>query len=278
MSLNYAMFVSDIDGTLVTEHKNVLPANQRSISAFRQQGGYFTLATGRSFREAKRFIQELKVNLPVILCNGAVLYDPATEELTPIATVERDLMTYLLDQLSTFEQEVDIFLYSLTRVYATRVSPSLKAELEKYDDEFPLQLIPTYEDLPDVPISKVVAVTTPPTMPKLHTWANSLEYPLEFFQSSDQFFEILPPGITKGNAMEIVARRYGLSTDQCAAIGDHMNDLSMVRKAGLSAAVANAHPQLIQAAQHVVPSNEDAGVSYFLDHYVMQPEKAAQER
>ncbi|PTM57938.1 HAD family hydrolase [Desmospora activa] len=278
MSLNYTMFVSDIDGTLVTKTKEIPRANQESISAFRQQGGYFTLATGRSFREAKRFIEELKVNLPVILCNGGVIYDPATEELTPVASMNRELLTYLLDQLTTFEHEVDIFLYSLTRVYATSVTPSLKAELDKYDDEFPLQLIPTYDDLPDTPITKVVAVAPPTTMPKLHTWADSLIYPLEYFQSSDQFFEILPQGITKGNAMEIVAQRYGLSVDQCAAIGDHMNDLSMVRKAGISAAVANAHPQLIQAAHHVVPSNEEAGVSFFLDHYVMQPEKAAQER
>ncbi|WP_309867466.1 HAD family hydrolase [Desmospora profundinema] len=274
--LNYTMFVSDIDGTLVTQTKNIPVANQQSISAFREQGGYFTLATGRSYLEAKRFIQELKVDLPVILCNGAVLFDPATKELKAVSSVERGLLFRLLTQLETWGQEVEIFIYSLDRIYATRISPPLQEALKEHDDQFPLELIPTYDDLPDVPVIKVVAVAAPHTMPKLHRWSDSLNYPLETVQSSENFFEILPGGTSKGNAMEQIAKRYRLTIDQCAAIGDHLNDLSMVRKAGLSAAVANAHPELIQAAHHVVPSNEEAGVSHFLNQYVIHPRTAVQ--
>jgi Cof subfamily protein (haloacid dehalogenase superfamily) len=273
---NYAMFVSDIDGTLVTRTKEIPIANRESIAAFREQGGYFTLATGRSYLEAKRFIRELRLDLPVILCNGGVLYEPATKELTAVASLNRELLFRLLKELKRWKGEINTFVYALERIYATTISPSLQQALEQYNDEFPLEMIPTFNALPHTPVIKVVVVAEPHTMAKLHTWSTTWKAPIETVQSSENFFEILPQGISKGNAMEQIAKRYRIHTHQCAVIGDHMNDLSMVKKAGLSAAVANAHPHLLHAAQHVVPSNDEAGVSHFLDHYVLRAREVMQ--
>jgi len=260
--LKYPLFVSDIDGTLVTEDKKIPVANKESISAYRDQGGRFTLATGRSYPEAKPFIEEMDIRLPVILCNGGVLYDPASGHLEATATIEREILNRTLRELNQRTDLLDLFVYTLDRVFTTRLSPFSQALLQSGD--FPLELIPRFEALPEGPWIKLVAVAEPETMPQLHAWADTVDDPLEFVQSSENYFEILPPRVSKGNALSKLARRYGFAPEQCAAIGDHLNDLSMVKTAGQSAAVANAHPQLIQAARQIVPSNEEAGVAHFV--------------
>jgi hydroxymethylpyrimidine pyrophosphatase-like HAD family hydrolase len=48
------------------------------------------------------------------------------------------------------------------------------------------------------------------------------------------------------------------------AFGDMPNDLPMLRWAGTSYAVANAHPDVIAVADHVAPANYDDGVATVL--------------
>ncbi|MFC4075866.1 Cof-type HAD-IIB family hydrolase [Salinithrix halophila] len=279
-NLAYPLFVSDIDGTLVTEFKAIPAANRASIAEFRQRGGQFTLATGRSFAEAKRFIEELHVELPVILCNGGILFDPQSNTLTPVATIDRDIVFDALAHLRRIAPPIDIFIYTTELVYATGISPATQAAVEAgvESGEFPLEIVSSYDRLPQVPWIKLVVVADNRWMPDLHRWAETTDYPLEFVQSSDNYFEILPRGISKGNAVRALTETLDLTPASAAVIGDHLNDLSMVRVAGKSAAVANAHPHLIQAADHIMPSNEEAGVSQFIDNHVLIPTETAQKR
>lgn len=272
--LRYPLFVSDIDGTLINREKKIPDANKQTLSAFRRHGGLFTLATGRSFLEAKRFIEEMDVRLPVILCNGALVYDPSTETLSPTATIERRVVFDTLADLEKLTDILDIFVYTLDRVYATGISPLSRAAIE--EGEFPLELITHFSRLPQVPWIKLVLVAKKETMPQIHAWTKTVDYPLEFVQSSDHYFEILPRNASKGNAVRTLAERLDLETQQCAVIGDHLNDLSMVEVAGNSAAVANAHPKLVQAARHVMPSNDEAGVAHFVRHHLLSTIPQAQ--
>ncbi|OYD08510.1 HAD family hydrolase [Paludifilum halophilum] len=267
--LIYPMLVSDIDGTIVTAAKEIPEENRQSIDAFRRRGGRFTLATGRSYREAKRFIHELKVDLPVILCNGGLIYEPASDQLHPVATLERKTVFELVEQLSRLTVDTDIFIYTLDKIYATGISPSTEAALEQ-GEGLSLELIPSYNDLPQVPWLKLVAVAEEEAMPHLHDWSKTYGDSLEFVQSSANYFEIMPKNISKGNALTKLARRFHLEPRQCAAIGDHLNDLSMIQIAGTNAAVANAHPHLIHAAKNLVPSNEEAGVSHFIRNHLLK--------
>ncbi|PTX63315.1 hypothetical protein C8P63_104160 [Melghirimyces profundicolus] len=274
--LKYPLFVSDIDGTLVNQMKEIPEANKKTISTFRHQGGLFTLATGRSYMEAKRFIEEMDVRLPVILCNGGVIYDPATDRLQPTAAIERSMVFDALADLEKLTDILDIFIYTTDKVYATGISPQTQAQIET--GEFPLELVGSYHHLPEVPWIKMVVVAEPQHMPQLHAWTETVDYPLEFVQSSENYFEILPQNVSKGNAVRQLAERFDLHPGQCAAIGDHLNDLSMVEMAGDSAAVANAHPKLIQAARRIVPSNEAAGVAHFVRHHLLAPVSQAQSQ
>ncbi len=77
--------------------------------------------------------------------------------------------------------------------------------------------------------------------------------------------EISAPGVTKAAALEAWCADLGVTAEQVWAFGDMPNDLPMIAWAGTSFAVANGHPAVIAAADHVCPPNDEDGVAQTLE-------------
>lgn len=92
-----------------------------------------------------------------------------------------------------------------------------------------------------------------------------LESEVASTRSTDDFVEISLRHVSKGTALRAFARLLDIDLNSCAAIGDMPNDLSMLASAGIPLAVANAHPDVLLAASHVLPSNEEDGVALALE-------------
>jgi Cof subfamily protein (haloacid dehalogenase superfamily) len=80
----------------------------------------------------------------------------------------------------------------------------------------------------------------------------------------DRLMEISATGVTKGGALAELCGRLEVGADEVVAFGDMPNDLPMLRWAGTSYAVANAHPDVMAAANHRAPANHDDGVAAVL--------------
>ncbi len=76
--------------------------------------------------------------------------------------------------------------------------------------------------------------------------------------------EISAAGVTKASTLALVCRRLGVSPADVVAFGDMPNDLPMLEWAGVSYAMADAHPTVVAAADHVAPGNDDDGVARVL--------------
>ena len=73
-------------------------------------------------------------------------------------------------------------------------------------------------------------------------------------------YEIGGIGVSKGAAMDFVARRESVSSEETIGFGDHDNDVSMIEYAGIGVATANAVPLAREAADLVTLDNENEGV------------------
>ena len=268
--LPYPFFVSDIDGTLLDDKREISEANKSAIASFQKSGGVFTLATGRTYMEAKRFIEELEIQVPVILCNGAAMYDPVSNRQIPVKTFDRKTILQLMKEWNqTIPSQVDIFVYGLDQVYGTKIGYVTQASI---DEGFEPEIISSFAKLPDIPYLKIVAIAEKEDMKELQRWSqqqNIRELPIDCILSSDQYFEILPSGVSKGNALTQLLKSIQFETHQAAAIGDHLNDLSMLEIVGLPAAVANAHPLVLQQASVHVPPHYEDGVHHFIEHHLL---------
>ena len=72
----------------------------------------------------------------------------------------------------------------------------------------------------------------------------------------------------KGRALERFAEHFGWTLANCMSFGDGLNDLSMVRMAGIGVAMANAAPEVLAAADYVTLSNDADGVAAALRHFL----------
>jgi Cof subfamily protein (haloacid dehalogenase superfamily) len=80
------------------------------------------------------------------------------------------------------------------------------------------------------------------------------------------YIEICPPGVTKATGLAVVAESLGIDPDEVLVFGDMPNDLPMFAWAGFGrVAVANAHPEVLAAADEVTASNDAEGVAAYLD-------------
>jgi hydroxymethylpyrimidine pyrophosphatase-like HAD family hydrolase len=80
----------------------------------------------------------------------------------------------------------------------------------------------------------------------------------------------LPPGIDKGVALHELARAVGTPLPQIVAVGDALNDLSMLQTAGLGVAVEGSPPQLLAAAGQTCPPPEQEGVRVLIERLFLQ--------
>ena len=75
MNFEKVIIMTDLDGTLLDDKKQISPKDMAAIDDFRSKGGLFTLATGRGVAMARSIVEKLKVDIPCVIFNGAAVYD-----------------------------------------------------------------------------------------------------------------------------------------------------------------------------------------------------------
>lgn len=75
MEFSKVILMTDLDGTLLTDDKRILPLDLEAIERFRAGGGLFTMATGRGYSMAKHIADKLRLDCPAVVYNGAAVYD-----------------------------------------------------------------------------------------------------------------------------------------------------------------------------------------------------------
>jgi hypothetical protein len=85
--------------------------------------------------------------------------------------------------------------------------------------------------------------------------------------SSDGLLEISAVGVSKATGLAELAQERGIGPADVVAFGDMPNDLPMLAWAGRGLAVANAHPEVLSAADEVIGSNDDDGVAAYLEQW-----------
>ena len=83
--------------------------------------------------------------------------------------------------------------------------------------------------------------------------------------------EVVNANYSKGTAVEFLAKHFGVSINKTVAIGDQLNDLPMIEKAGLGIAVKNADQGLKDKAEVVAPlTNEEGAVAWAIEEFGLQ--------
>ena len=85
--------------------------------------------------------------------------------------------------------------------------------------------------------------------------------------SAKVLVEVAKLGINKGDALKFLSGRFGVPLEKTVAIGDNLNDLSMVEVAGVGVAVANGDKKLKEVADFIATTNNDGAVAQIIEKY-----------
>lgn len=256
------MIVSDIDGTLVDEKQNISTITHEAVERYLAAGGLFTVATGRMESAVHRFQEQLGLNAPAVLYNGARVVSLKNDEvihewkLTPcqVETAARMLERYPMDGI----------LYQDGKAYIKKMTDTLAEHAEK--DRVVLNETGSFDSLDSDRITKILMIGDNRCFQDFQNEFNaSVELKPEFVQSESDYLEILPAGVDKGEAVKALSDYCGISMSEVICIGDNLNDLGMIKTAGLGIAVANANEQIKAAAGMTALSNIENGVADIID-------------
>lgn len=263
------MIASDFDRTLTNPHDEIPQSNLDAIRYFMDEGGTFTVASGRSIPLFRQKAALVPVNAPCILSNGAILYDYATETLARFEPLDEEFAPKIIAAARAYDNSLSVEVQCIDAHYIYGAD----ATRDRFLAASGVTPIHVEED-PPFPWVKIVVCaaqehviesydSVPPE--KLEKFRLLMEYLDRFCRencyvtrSMPRVIEIGTNSCNKGTAARALANSLGKKTLVC--IGDAMNDLAMLREADLAFVPSDCDPALrpLPFCKPTVPCAEGA--------------------
>jgi len=272
-SLKYKMLVTDMDYTLLNKEKKVSDRNREALRRAMEKGVHMVVATGRIYTSARIYAKLLGLDTPIIASNGALIKDASK-------TIFRDILSQdTVREMLRLCHKYGVYCHFFTEntIYSEKlINVSLRyTEWNKYmgeEDQVRIRIVDDGEEIVEAAKSEVLkAVVFDDDDEKIQKLRDGIMETgiVSVSQSMKHNLEVMNKGVTKGNAVRILAQMYGINREEIIAIGDNENDISMIEYAGLGIAMGNAEEILKRAADHVTGDYQEDGVAEAIEKFIL---------
>lgn len=264
----YKAISLDLDGTLMDSNKQLPDVNREALWKAIDKGVAVILASGRPLFGVLPVAEKLELKERggyVLAYNGGNIWDCKNEKLIYSKTVPQECVPDICKVARKYD--VSPLTYYKDLVISERAEDEYvlkeafcnSAKVMQIDD------IPAFVDYPE---AKILLVGPHEKLLPAKAELEQL-YPdiLDLFFSEDYFLEVVPKNVGKDISLNELLRQIGIEQSELIACGDGMNDISMIKYAGLGVAMENAYPAVKEAADIVAPKNDDGGVAYIVNKY-----------
>lgn len=261
----YPVVVSDLDGTLLSQQHVITAFTAETLNLLIGKGIKFIFATGRHHLDVARIRDQLAIDAYMITANGARVHDTTGKLVTEYNLPEQ--VAHELFAICYHDPAILTHVYQNDDWFMSREDRQLAGFYP--ESGFSYQLFQPAQ-LSGQGVSKVFFTSD------RHDVLEALEQQLLALYgdtlnvsfSLPLCLEVMPAGVSKGQALHQVARALGFTLADCIAFGDGMNDKEMLSMAGKGCVMANAHQRLFQALPEleVIAGNGEDGVAHYLRH------------
>ncbi|GAB6179412.1 Cof-type HAD-IIB family hydrolase [Desulfotomaculum defluvii] len=263
---NYKMIAIDLDDTLLNTNLKISPRNKEYIKRAKEAGIHVTLATGRMFCSALPYAKELELNLPLITYQGALVKEAQTGEVLIHRPVPLEQAREVIEWGSKLGYHVNVYVNDT--LYVEKITP--EAEAYQKISRIPAQPVGNLLHFLKEAPTKVLLIGGSEELDTLQEeMTKQYGSTIHICKSKPHFLEFSHPMATKGNALDTLAKGWGLTPAQVIAIGDAPNDLEMIEYAGLGVIMANGDPAVKAKADYVTQSNDNDGVAEVIEKFVL---------
>lgn len=242
----YKLVALDMDGTVLDDKQQISQTNQLWIQRALDAGIIVMFATGRAMDTVKPYMLELNMNTPTITVNGGDIWE------NPNTLLKRHQMEYQwIEQLHQLAVQYDTWFWAYS-------SEGL------YNKE---NWIPNLENMEWL---KFGYYTEDDQVRNRILKTISAWNVLEVTNSHPYNIEINPKGVNKATALHEVCRMLNINMSEVVAMGDSLNDIAMIREAGLGVAMGNAQEEVKKASNLITSTNTEDGVAQVIKDYVLR--------
>lgn len=258
---DHVLLASDFDDTLYNSRREVSAENLAALRYFTGEGGYFTVSTGRAHRTFTPYVHLAPVNAPVVLSNGAILYDYAADQtvfehsLPPTAAAD---LAALLEAIP----EVGAECYHGDDVYIQNPNAHTERHVKKVGTQWTERAL---LEMPQ-PWSKAVLQADYATLQRAQAflserWADRYE----IIFSNEVLLECTAKGANKGGAVLKLAGLLGVERKDIYCAGDNQNDIPMLAVAAIPFAPANCSDYVRAISPRMVRACDDHAIAHIIE-------------
>lgn len=271
------LLVLDVDGTVTNSRHEVSAGTRQAVHRIQSAGITVMLATGRRYRDTLGVADMLGLETPLVTASGALVKQPAGHATLFRAAFAPGLLESMLGLIVAAGHEPILYTDSFTAGFdfhcRTLGDDPAAGSLREYLDRN-RGLARVQPDLHLVPPPDAFAGFAMGGQERMQRLEAELEsafpgllslHTIRSPRYREWLCEIAPAGITKWSAVATIATRLGVAAAEICAVGDDVNDLPMIRGAGLGVAMGNALPEVQAAAGCVVGTHDGSGIADVAD-------------
>ncbi|MFV0406982.1 MAG: HAD family hydrolase, partial [Propioniciclava sp.] len=250
------LVVSDMDGTLLNEHSRIPEEFWQVLADLRRAGITFAIASGRQYPSLEDLFDRDRSGVAFIADNGGyVVRDGAEIASFPLSRAAARGAVRAVRGLAD-AADIAVVWSGRTGAYVEHTDPDFVAQAHSF---YPgLQIVGDLTAVGEEPIKLSIVNPRGPS-PDYLAALQAAAPEARLLQTTETWVDVIHPQVDKGSAVVALQTALGISADQTVVFGDYLNDLEMMGVATFAFAMANAHPDVVERAKAVVPSNRELG-------------------
>jgi len=292
MSANrYQILALDVDGTLLDPGGMLRPRTLAAVARAAREGIRPILCTGRRYRRARPIALQLELDAPLVCNSGAIIKDPLGHRTLWRADFDESLARDVIELFHTHDHPAVIFTdrgpdeadFVIAR-YPTGCDGfddyvEQNREHAMIDSAWGRGIVPRHARDPNreggVPLFHICAIGTRSQMLDLEEAAlGRLVGRVQTFVQRSPLYrgtmcEILRHDAGKWAAIQHLAALWGVDAGAICAVGDDVNDIPMIRNAGLGVAMGHARPEVRAAADLITGCHDQDGVAMLVEQVLL---------
>jgi Cof subfamily protein (haloacid dehalogenase superfamily) len=262
------LLACDVDGTLV-ENGNINPKNIEKIEYFMSEGGFFSIATGRSVTAISSVTEKLKNFSPSVVANGSMIYDYVNQKVVYEDYLAREDYNIVKETLES-NLDVGIEVHTGDRIFTVRrtkrtdihqIYEGLETTVMSFEEACKYnwnKLLFTGDNMADFEKLKEIS--------KKYTNSDFVATAVCMKDDTQHYFEQLPKGVSKASAIKKLCDIFNIKKGCSYAIGDFYNDIEMLKNADICAVPEGSPEGVKSLADFVAVSCKDGAVADFIDY------------
>ncbi|MDN5332114.1 MAG: hypothetical protein PWP45_1339 [Tepidanaerobacteraceae bacterium] len=285
MSTPYKMIALDVDGTLISSGYTVSSRTRQALRKAIGMGMIVTLATGRFWGSAVRIARSIPVNAPVVSNDGALIKDVHSGKELFFRPLPLEVAKHVLKRAERYPSfEVQIFLkekkiFSGTAYWKMQLRRYFRSARKfslpgfyNYMKDFVLLPVENAGSLERAALllkeapTKIVVSGKPEEIRDFSgELVKDLGDRIYITSAIKNSIDILEGSVSKAKGLEVLSGILGIKREEIIAVGDNLNDIEMLKFAGLGVAMGNAPETVKQRADFVTAKNDEDGVAFLVE-------------